>query len=210
MKREQHNASRPGSYRHEEYRIWNAMKRRCDSPNGKSYHRYGGRGISVCQEWRESFNAFMRDMGPRPSLNHTIERIDNDGNYEPGNCRWATRHEQGSNKSNNRVITHGGRSQTISQWSRETGLSVAMIQQRLDRHGMSVARALDPKLQRYPTMITARGRTQSLADWSREVGLTSQTLCHRLYTLKLPPDEAIFTPKGTRRPDNIKNNRQSP
>lgn len=90
-------ATRHGLRHLPEYVVWKSMRQRCSDPRGKSYPRYGGRGITICSRW-DLFEAFALDMGPRPSPKHSVDRINNDGNYEPGNCRWATAKEQAANR----------------------------------------------------------------------------------------------------------------
>lgn len=92
------------SYAVPEYRVWLAMRERCSNPNNKFWHRYGGRGIRLCARWWDDFAAFYADMGPRPSPKHSIDRVDNDGPYEPGNCRWATAVEQRANRADSRPV----------------------------------------------------------------------------------------------------------
>lgn len=87
-----------GMSRTTEYRTWDSMRQRCNNPNFYQYRHYGGRGIEVCHEWQDSFETFYRDMGPKPGASHSIDRINVNGNYEPGNCRWATKKEQSLNR----------------------------------------------------------------------------------------------------------------
>lgn len=117
--------------RRSEYNIWHSMKLRCHTPGSSMYYRYGAVGISVCDRWRDSFEAFISDMGPRPSMRHSVDRIDGRGNYEPGNCRWATYTEQANNRRDNHLITIGGRTQNVSQWAQEYGLKKNQVYNRL-------------------------------------------------------------------------------
>ncbi len=130
-----------GLSRSNEYHIWSVLKQRCLNPKDPKYHRYGGRGITVCKEWEESFETFYCDMGPRPSLNHSIERRDNDKGYEPGNCYWATRVEQDSNKSNSVLYALDGTYKTLPAWCRQFNINTSTVQYRLKR-GIDLAEAL--------------------------------------------------------------------
>lgn len=124
------------------YSIWCSMRQRCNNENFKYFPYYGGRGIKVHDEWNASFEAFLRDMG-EPPMGYEIDRIDNNGHYEPGNCRWATRAEQQNNRRVNRFITHNGETLTIAEWSRRTGISRNTIDQRLAAN-WSIDRVLAP------------------------------------------------------------------
>lgn len=122
-----------------EYRIWWDMKKRCDSPGASSHRFYGGRGISVCDRWCGSYANFLADMGRRPSPKHTLDRINNDGNYEPGNCRWATWGEQARNKRNNVFIEFEGRRMIVKDWAAKLGITSSSLTQRIRRHGIASA-----------------------------------------------------------------------
>lgn len=131
-----------GMTRTPEYSTWARMIRRCENKKEINYERYGGRGITVCAEWRTSFAAFLRDMGKRPSPSHSIERINNDEGYRKENCRWATRAEQCVNKRNNILVTFNGQTKILAHWCRELGLHYNITRQRLQREGWSTDRAL--------------------------------------------------------------------
>lgn len=128
-----------------ENRIWNHMIGRCTNRNDAAWEDYGGRGIKVCDRWRESFANFLADMGPRTSPRHSIDRIDNDGDYEPNNCRWATKHQQMQNIRSNRRITFNGETHVLSEWARRLEMSLQTLHSRL-RRGWSVSRAFSTKV----------------------------------------------------------------
>ncbi len=130
-----------GMYGTPENIAWGSMLYRCTNPRAPNFANYGGRGITVCDRWRASFETFLADMGPRPSPRHSLDRIDVNGNYGPSNCRWATSVEQASNKRNNHVMTVDGRSETIAEWARTTGLLVSTIRERI-RRGWDASRAV--------------------------------------------------------------------
>lgn len=119
------------------YKVWAGMLARCQIQSASGYENYGGRGISVCKRWNE-FENFLADMG-EPAIGMTIERNDNNGNYEPENCRWATRLEQGENKRNNRVIDYAGASMTVAGWSRHLGISHSTLIESLSKHPLDIA-----------------------------------------------------------------------
>lgn len=130
------------------YRHWAAMVQRCTNREWLHYARYGGRGITVCEQWRD-FAAFLADMGePEPGM--TLDRIDNAKGYEPGNCRWATRQEQSNNRGNNRYLTFRGLTLTLAEWGRITGLKNGTISQRL-KSGWSTERILTDPIRRSAT-----------------------------------------------------------
>src|SRR5690606_33915955 len=117
------------------------MIQRCENPDSTGWSHYGGRGIRVCARWK-TYENFLADMDRRPSSKHTLDRIDPNGDYEPSNCRWLTMKEQENNRTNNRLLTFQGRTQTLMQWAEETGLKRETISKRLDRLGWSVEDAL--------------------------------------------------------------------
>lgn len=118
-----------------EYRVWRSMVGRCHHRGNTRFQSYGGRGITVCQRWRDNFAHFLADMGPRPSQAHSIDRIDNDRGYEAANCRWATAHEQVRNTRRNHYIEVNGERATITDWSRRLGINVSTLVGRYRRLG---------------------------------------------------------------------------
>lgn len=129
------------------YKVWMGIRVRCTNPKERSYPNYGGRGIQICERWL-TFENFLADMGDRPA-GYEIDRIDNNGNYEPSNCRWVSRKVNLNNKRDNRVIEFNGESKTMAQWAEQCGIRWDTLRSRIDRYGWSIERALTT-----PTLIS--------------------------------------------------------
>jgi hypothetical protein len=130
-----------------EYRIWCSIKQRCFNPLDSGFKDYGARGIKVCPEWMNNFAHFMRDMGPRPSRQHSVERRNNDGDYEPGNCYWATMAIQRRNTRQTHMLIYNGKTQCLTDWANELGMSPTTLSNRIVRDGWNVEKALATPIQ---------------------------------------------------------------
>lgn len=128
--------------RSSEHYAWTNMIQRCTNPKRADFHQYGGRGIKVCDEWLNSFAAFLSDVGSRPSPQHSLDRYPNlNGNYEPGNCRWATKDQQMQNTRATRLITFNGQTMGLNAWAKQIGIGRQSLSDRL-RRGWPLEKAL--------------------------------------------------------------------
>ena len=164
------------------YHTWGNLLNRCGNPNNNAYAYYGGRGITVCDRWRD-FSNFYADMGPKPSPAHSLGRIDNDGDYEPSNCRWATQSEQTRNRSDNHWLTVNGETLCLADWAKRLGVETSTIRGRLAR-GWDIEEALTtPPNERSTSrthLITFRGETLRLSEWAERIELTPDAIRYRL------------------------------
>lgn len=171
-----------------EFFTWTDIQTRCHNKNATSYKDYGGRGIVVCARWRESFEAFLTDMGKRPTPKHSIDRLNNNGNYEPGNCRWATNFEQANNKRNTHLLTIDGVTKPLSQWAKESGLSLGTMWQR-EKSGIT-GRDLISESKRGGTIVF-NGERNTYAGWSKKTGIPQSTIYARIKLQRLPIEIAL-------------------
>lgn len=125
-----------------EYVAWHDMRNRCYREKNIEFKHYGGRGITVCDEWRESFSNFYKYIGPKPTNKHSLERNNNNGNYEPGNVRWATQTEQCNNKRNNHRITLYGHTMTLKQWACFVGINYGTLNSRINESHWPIGKAI--------------------------------------------------------------------
>lgn len=180
------------------YHTWQAMKDRCFNPNSAEYENYGGRGITVCDEWKDSyevFRDFMLSIGfnpKKPIKEQTIDRIDVNGNYCPENCRLLPMKEQQYNKTNNRLITYNGETKTATEWAKDLGVRIEVITNRLDRGGWSIEEALT-KPKRVTEKFTVDGETHTVKEWAEVLKMPWSTLRG-----KIKPDKQKLLEKEVR------------
>jgi len=186
--------------------VYKAIKRRCYTVSNSAYPRYGGRGITMCKEWKESFMSFYKwamangydETAPRNQC--TIDRIDNDGNYCPENCRWVNNKVQSNNRSNNTFVTYHGRSQTITQWAEELGINRRYLSKRI-HSGDDIETVLKyPKLLNSKTRILEyNGVKKTLSQWADEYDIERGTLYNRLFVHGMSIDRALTYKKEVKK-----------
>lgn len=163
------------------FNIWVNMRQRCSNPNWTDFHRYGGRGISVCSEWNDDFKSFKRwAVKNAYKENLSIDRIDNDKGYCPENCKWSTAKEQARNRCSSRILTYGNQSKTLAEWSEITGLGSATIRKRIDA-GWCTDDTFKTPLNASPkNLITYKGQSKPIKEWAKVTGVNVNTLRSRL------------------------------
>jgi len=157
--------------------LWRGMVRRCHDPSATGYQNYGARGVSVCERWCSSYTTFVADLPPRLSQQHALDRIDNDGDYEPDNVRWSTRAEQARNTRVNRVLVVGGEARTLEDWAARTGIAKSTLFNRIGR-GWSDERVVTTPVQAKAddnSLFPVGGREKCV-----ELGLNVYTVASRL------------------------------
>lgn len=179
-----------------EYTAWSSMKSRCYLPSYHNYNRYGGRGITVCDRWLESFQKFLEDIGEKPSASHSLDRIDNDGNYEPGNCRWATKKEQSNNRGTNKLVTAFGETKSMPEWLADPRCVVnyGQLQGRLFL-GTAPEEAITKPVRPKFVPVEAFGESKMIHEWAKDsrCSVTKLGLWSRLKR-GIPPEVAISMP----------------
>ena len=178
----------PSGYKHglshtTEYDVWCHIKARCYYTKDKYYKNYGGRGIVICDRWLDKEDGminFVKDMGKRPSSKHSIDRLDNNGNYTPENCRWATAEEQANNRTSNTVVNYKGEDISLAEVSRKYNFPYKLLDRRYNK-GWSIEKILSTPIRKIRNnLYTFNGKTQNIMDWARELDTYYQTLLHRL------------------------------
>ncbi len=187
-----------GGHQTPEYQAWGKLRHRCNNPNARNYYLYGGRGIRVCDRWA-SFENFLADMGPRPSAEHSIDRLDVNGNYEPSNCAWRDRTQQARNKRNSLFITHNGETLHVREWAERTGIHTDTLRGRILKLKWSTDRAFSTPQHTYQRGlgISYQGETLSVSAIARREGVALSTLHHYITKKGIPIEDALKILKGS-------------
>ena len=171
--------------KHPLYRTWYNMKQRCYNEATPDYAYYGARGIGVCDRWLNSLEAFATDMGEKPSPQHTVDRINNEGNYTPSNCKWSTFKEQNRNRRSNRIFEVNGVKLCLVELAEMVDLDAGTLAKRLETKSLKDSLAMEYGIRR----ITAHGKTMSVPKWSEETGIPVSTIKYRL--ISMSPEDAL-------------------
>lgn len=176
--------------------IWHSMYCRCHYPQTNQYKNYGGRGIKICEEWEKDFVSFYNwamDNGYNDNL--TLDRINVNGNYEPSNCRWITRKEQGRNTTKNRFITYNGETKTLTEWSETYNINITTLSDRL-KAGIPFGEAITKRPYKGGgyLVFTLNGKTETLSDWCKIYNMSYFTVYNRIKHYNWNPLKALTTP----------------
>lgn len=179
-----------------EYKVYMGMKARCYNPNNDAYHNYGGRGIKVCDRWLESFDNFYDDMGARPSDEYSIDRYpDNDGDYEPDNCRWATKVEQTMNRRNTLKVEYKGEIVPLADVCRALNVDYSHVHQRMRNQGLSLEDALTlPLAPNAGLYVNYKGKSKTISEWARFHNLDPDLVWQRFRVYNWSIEETLETP----------------
>lgn len=177
------------------YRIWLNMKQRCNNQNASKYKNYGGRGISVCNEWKDyiNFHNWSKNNGYKDSL--TLDRINNNGDYCPDNCRWVTYREQNLNSSQNHLITYNGQTMTITEWAEYLNIKRATLYSRILEYGWPVEKAINTSTRKWEKpIIKYNGQKKHLKEWAKDLGIKHSILYKRIITRDWDIERAFNQP----------------
>lgn len=179
-----------------EYRCWSGVVQRCTNPKSRAFKDYGGRGITICRRWLK-FDNFLIDMGSRPIVKNTLERIDNNKGYRKSNCCWATRQEQMWNIRTNRTFEYEGQTKCVGEWAKIVGISPGTLHSRVFAKGWPPKRAMTTPVKKQEHLLTFQGRTQRMTEWADELGMSRKALEHRIYR-GWSVEKALTTPVKVR------------
>lgn len=185
---------------HPLYPVWQSMKRRCHTETNSSFKNYGGRGITICRSWLRDFWKFVRDMGDKPSPAHSVGRIDNDGPYEPANCRWETNLQQQRNRRNNIPVTAWGETHALSFWAERSGVRWWTIHKRIVEYGWGAEDAISTPPADTSAKYKVDGIAYSLPQLAEKFGIREKTLRKRLYKSRWTIERALSEPVKTSDP----------